>query len=64
MLTYAFARRVIAYQIQHGTIGDGISNGLTAYPIAQIHNIGMITPAGVQGAAPLGKISWRSKTQF
>jgi hypothetical protein len=27
------------------------------------HNIGMITTAGVQGAAPLGKISWNSNTQ-
>ena len=27
------------------------------------HNIGMITTAGVQGAAPLGKISWKSQTQ-
>ena len=24
------------------------------------HTIGMITTAGVQGAAPLGKISWKS----
>jgi hypothetical protein len=27
------------------------------------HNIGMITTAGVQGAAPPGKISWKSRTK-